>query len=277
MYKLLIISFFLITQAEAVAQNIKIITYNIRLDVASDGENNWDHRKDFLAAQIQFYEPDIFGTQESQQHQVEYLTQNLPEYSHIGLGRDENGGGESTSVFYKKNRFDVNQPSTFWLSETPDRPSKGWDAAVRRICTFALFFDKTTNQNFWVFNTHLDHRGVEARGKGVALILEKMKEVNKQKLPVIFMGDFNAEPDEAVIQNLRKVMNDTRIVSEGKPFGPSGTFNGFEFAKPVTKLIDYIFVKQISVKKYAVLSDSNDLRYPSDHLPVYVELFIPSK
>jgi len=227
---------------------------------------------------MQFYEPDIFGTQESQPHQVEYLNQNLTDYNQIGLGRDENEKGESTSIFYKKNRFDVKQPTTFWLSETPDRPSKGWDAAVRRICTFALFIDKTTKQNFWVFNTHLDHVGVEARAKGVALILEKMKEVNKQNLPVIFMGDFNAEPEEAVIQNLRKGMSDTRIVSDAKPFGPSGTFNGFEFTKPVTKLIDYIFVTpQFLVKKYAVLSDSKNLKYPSDHLPVYVELIIPAQ
>lgn len=277
MTKIFLVVLSIILPFLSVSQSLKVITYNIRLDVASDGDNAWGNRKEFFTSQIQFYEPDIFGTQESQPHQVDYLAQNLTGYLHVGLGRDEGGKGESTTIFFKKERFLLKEQHTFWLSETPDHSSKGWDAAFPRICTYILLNDKIAHQNFWVFNTHLDHIGVEARKKGVSLILSMMSEVNTKKLPVIFMGDFNSEPEEEVIQNLRKEMKDTRLVSETKPFGPSGTFNAFEFHKPVTKLIDYIFVTpQIKVKKYAVLSDNKDLKYPSDHLPVYVELNLSS-
>ena len=274
--KLTIISILLFVFA-ANAQDLKVMSYNIRLDVKSDGENSWSNRKDFFSSQIKFYEPDIFGVQEAMPNQINDLTKSLPEYNHIGIGRDGVGKGEASAIFYDKSRFIVSNEQTFWLSETPEKISKGWDAAYIRICTYALFKDKKTKRTFWVFNTHLDNTGELARKNGINLILAKMKEVNKKNYPVILMGDFNAEPDSQLITDLKKSMLDTRDISEAKPFGPSGTFNGFKFNEPVTRLIDYIFVdnsKRIKVKKYAVLSDSKDLKYPSDHLPVYVELMI---
>ena len=257
------------------AQNLKVMSYNIRLDVASDGQNDWAHRKDFFASQIQFYEPDIFGVQEAKPNQVSNINLLLSSYDNVGMGREGVGKGESSNVFYKKNRFKVLTTSTFWLSETPDTISKGWDAAFNRVCTYALFKDLKTSKQFWVFNTHLDHIGEEARTKGVLLILSKITALNSKNYPVIFMGDFNSEPNTERIIDLKKVMNDTREISENKPFGPSGTFNGFKHNEAVTERIDYIFVSKnntFKVKKFAVLSDSKDLKYPSDHLPVYVEL-----
>ena len=121
----------------------------------------------------------------------------------------------------------------------------------------------------------MDHIGEQARTKGIKLILAQINQLNTLNYPVIFMGDFNSEPQEERIVALKKVMNDTREVSIDKPFGPVGTFNNFEFDKPVTKRIDYIFISKNSkfkVNKYAVLTDSKDLRYPSDHFPVYIEL-----
>lgn len=259
------------------AQNLKVMTYNIRLDVAIDGENDWTHRKDFFTSQIRFYEPDIWGVQEATPNQMNDLGQLLPEYSHIGIGRDGIGQGEASAIFYKKDRFNVSNENTFWLSETPDKVSKGWDSAYPRICTYGLFKDLKTKKTFWVFNTHLDHIGEVARNKGIEMILAKMKELNKKNYPIIFTGDFNSEPTAERIVNLRKVMTDSRLATEQKPFGPSGSFNGFKFNEPVTRLIDYIFVdnsKRIRVKKYAVLSDSKDLRYPSDHLPIYIEMIL---
>lgn len=257
------------------AQSLKVMTYNIRLDVASDGENDWSHRKDYFASQIQFYEPDIFGVQEARPNQVIDISTSLSQYNKVGIGRDGIAQGESSTIFYKKERFRVKESNTFWLSETPDAISKGWDAAYNRVCTYALFKDLKTKQLFWVFNTHLDHIGEEARTKGIQLILSKIKDLNTKNHPVIFMGDFNSEPNEDRIIALKKVMDDTREVSQEKPFGPSGTFNNFRYNEPVTKLIDYIFISKnsiLKVKKYAVLSDSKELRYPSDHLPVYVEI-----
>lgn len=251
------------------------MTYNIRLDIATDGENDWAHRKDFFTSQIQFYEPDIFGVQEATPNQVIDIAKGLPQYNCVGIGRDGVGKGESSNIYYKKDRFKLIQENTFWLSETPDVVSKGWDAACNRVCTYALVKDTSTKKTFWVFNTHLDHIGELAKTKGIALILSKISTLNTNKYPVIFMGDFNSEPSTERIAALKKVMNDSREISEGKPFGPSGTFNGFKYNEPVTQLIDYVFVSndgKLSVKKYAVLSDSQDLKYPSDHFPVYVEI-----
>lgn len=259
------------------AQNLKVMTYNIRLDLASDKDDDWNHRKDFFSSQIRFYEPDIWGVQEATPNQMSDLTNLLPEYSHIGVGRDGEGKGEASAIFFKKDRFKVSNENTFWLSETPDKPSKSWDAAYPRICTFGLFKDLKTKKTFWVFNTHLDNDGVKARAKGVEMILAKMKEVNKKNYPVIFTGDFNAEIDSELLINLRKVMTDSREASETKPFGPNGSFNGFKYNEPVTRLIDYIFVdnsKRIRIKKYAVLSESINMRFASDHFPVFVEMFL---
>ena len=259
------------------AQKLKLMTYNIRLDVASDGENAWPNRKDYWASQVTFNEPDIFGIQEALPHQVTDIATLLPNYSYVGIGRDGVGKGESSNVFYKKDRFKVLQENTFWLSETPDKISKGWDAALNRVCTYALLKDSKTKQTFWLFNTHLDHMGELARTNSILLILSKIKELNTKNYPVFFMGDFNSEPTEERIVNLKKEMLDSRDISEEKPFGPIGTFNGFKHNENVTKRIDYIFLSKenpFKVKKHAVLSDSKDLKYPSDHLPVYIELKI---
>jgi len=256
-------------------QNLKIMTYNIRLDIASDGENAWPNRKDFFTSQIQFYSPDIFGVQEATPNQVTDINSALPKYNKFGIGRDGEEKGEACTIYYDKNRFSILQSSTFWLSETPNKISKGWDADYNRICNYGLFKDLKTKKSFWVFNTHLDHVGNEARIKGVQLILSKIKEINTKEYPVILMGDFNSEPTTPQILEVKKVMDDTREISKEKPFGPSGTFNGFKHNEPVTLLIDYIFISKKSnfkVLKHAVLSDAINLEYPSDHLPVYIEI-----
>lgn len=251
------------------------MTYNIRLNVKSDGQNAWDNRKAVLAAQVNFYEPDFLGIQEALPEQVNYLDSSLGNYRHIGVAREGEGKGEASSIFYNLNRFDLLSQNTFWLSATPDSVSKGWDAAYLRVCTYGLFLDKKTKKKCWVFNTHLDNTGEVARIKSAELILKTINNLNTSKLPVILTGDFNSTPESAVINMMKSELNDARDISVMKPFGPAGTFNNFQFDKPVTMLIDYVFVSKlplITVKKYAVLSDSYDLRYPSDHLPVFVQL-----
>jgi endonuclease/exonuclease/phosphatase family metal-dependent hydrolase len=262
------------------AQSLKVMTYNIRLELASDGENDWNHRKDMFVGQINFFEPDIFGVQEATPGQVNDISSFLSKYNYTGKGRDGDNKGESSGIYYKKDRFIIKQTNTFWLSETPDTISKGWDAAYNRVCTYGLFKDKKTKKLFWLFNTHLDHIGEIARTKGIQLILSRITTLNKKSYPVIFMGDFNSEPASDRIIDLKKVMDDCRDISIEKPYGPVGSFNGFKHNEPVTRLIDYIFISKsgkLKVNKYAVLSDSDNLRYPSDHLPVYVELIYNGK
>lgn len=257
------------------AQTIKIMTYNIRLDIESDKENDWTHRKDFFNGQIQFYAPDIFGIQEAKPNQVLDIATTLPQYSYVGIGRDGVGKGESSNIFYAKGIFKVIESNTFWLSATPESISIGWDAACNRVCSYALLKNKQTNNMIWVFNTHLDYIGEEARTKGLELILSKIEKLNTNKYPVVLMGDFNSEPETERIIELKKIMNDAKTISKEKPFGPYGTFNNFKYNEASTHLIDYIFLSKsnaITVQKYAVLSDAKDLKYPSDHFPVFIEI-----
>lgn len=257
------------------AQDLKIISYNIRLEIDSDGPNHWNNRREFLARQVAFYHPDFMGIQEGKIRQLTYLDSLLTDYDYIGRGRDDSPGqGEYSAIFYDKTRFRLISDATFWLSDTPDKVSKGWDAMFERVCTYGLFEDKKTRRRLYVFNTHLDHVGQTARRKGAELIWQTIEKVNAQGFPVILTGDFNSEPDSEVYRFLSSRMDDARRTSQQPPFGPSGTFNAFEFHKPVTTLIDYIFTSRhnVTVRKYAVLSDSKDCRYPSDHLPVYAEV-----
>ncbi len=267
------ISLFFIFSAQG--QHVSLMTYNIRLDVASDVENAWPNRKEFLVGQIQFYEPDIMGTQEGLPHQISYMSEQLPEYKLIGEGRDGGDKGEYSGIFYNKEKFELISNNTFWLSDTPDTVSMGWDAACRRVCTYGLFKDKKSRKHFWVFNTHLDHVGQQARSKGIDLILKYIDILNEKGYPVILMGDFNSTPESDLIVNLKTKMTDTHDVSINGTFGPSETFNGFKFTEVPKVRIDYIFISQkskIEVLKHAVLTDSKNLKYPSDHFPVYIEL-----
>lgn len=277
LFFLLLMSLGILT--DVFGQSIKVITYNIRYDNPNDGVNRWDNRKDFLTNQIKFNEPDFMGIQEGLMHQVSYIDSTFPQYNYIGAGRNEGKlEGEFSALFYNSTKFNYLKGSTFWLSETPDVPSKGWDAAYKRICTYGLFESKKSKEKLWIFNTHLDHRGVEAREESAKLIIEKINELNSKNYPVVFMGDLNLEPNTEPIKNLSKELVDSRSASK-IVFGPVGTFNGFNFSEPVTRRIDYIFVSRgdIDVLKYAVLSDSKDCRYPSDHLPVFAEIILNKK
>lgn len=270
--KIVITCFCLILSLTIESQNYKVMTYNIRLDIASDGENSWSYRKEKVVDLILFYEPDIFGIQEGLPNQVQYLDSSLHSYKAIGQGRDGGLVGEQSSIFYNDNRFEIMESDTFWLSETPEKVSKGWDAQLNRICTYALFKNKKTDQHFWVFNTHLDHIGQQSRVKSVTLINEIIELKNSKNYPVVFMGDLNSEPTSEQVQFLNERYLNSKHAAKFV-YNPTGTFNGFEFQKPVTTEIDYIFLskKGVVVKKYAVITDSNNCKYPSDHFPIYVE------
>lgn len=258
-------------------QTIGAMTYNIRYDNPNDGENRWEARKGFLTGQIKFHAPDMFGIQEGLAHQVDYINEELTDYKYVGVGRDDGKRqGEFSAIFFNTRKFKVIKSSTFWLSDTPEKISVGWDAAMERICTYALLESLETRQKIWVLNTHFDHVGKEARKNSATLIYKRLKKLNTDNYPALLMGDLNLEPDSAPIQYLSQNLNDSKMVSTDVVFGPEGTYNGFKFDQPITRRIDYIFTSKtgIEVIKYAVLSDSKNMRYPSDHLAVYVELII---
>ncbi|MCR9229241.1 MAG: endonuclease/exonuclease/phosphatase family protein [Flavobacteriaceae bacterium] len=274
MQKLVLFLVAMLSASIAKSQTIDIISYNIRYDNPDDAPNNWDNRKDFLISQLNFYNPDVFGIQEGLIHQVKEIDQGLKDYAYFGVGRDHGDErGEHTAVFYNTGRVELLEESTFWLSLTPEKPSKGWDAALPRTCTYGIFQNKEDGTKFMVFNTHFDHIGAMAREESSKLILEKIKQLNTENYPVALTGDFNLESDSAGVQVILTEMADTHIAAGENAFGPEGTFNDFEFNKSVERRIDYIFVSdELEVLKSAILSDSKDTRYPSDHLPVFARL-----
>ncbi|NIK90609.1 endonuclease/exonuclease/phosphatase family protein [Mangrovimonas sp. CR14] len=273
--KKIVTGIFMLLVVLAQSQELKVMTYNIKLDYPKEGENSWTNRKPFFINQIKFHEPDVMGVQEAMPNQMKDMSLLLPEYASLGVGRDDGKDeGEYSAIFYKKKKFKVLESSTFWLSETPEKVGMGWDAVCNRVCTYALLQNQDTDEKFWVFNTHFDHVGKEARKNSALLIIGKIQELNKERLPVILTGDFNMEPEHESIQYILRTLKDSKTISN-LDFGPTGTFNGFHFNEPVTRRIDFIFVSEnIQVNKYAVLSDNWDLRYPSDHFPIVVELHL---
>ena len=264
---------FIFTGTTLSSQEVEVMSYNIKYANENDGENSWSKRKEHITNQIKFYEPEIMGVQEALISQLKHFESEMENYKYVGVGRDDGKeAGEFSAIFYNAEEFEVLENNTFWLSETPAKISVGWDAAMERICTYAKFKNKDSGKIFWVFNTHFDHVGEKARENSAKLIWEKISTLNKENLPVVLMGDLNLEPQTSAIQFLSKKLNDSKTFAE-LDFGPEGTFNGYNFKEAVNRRIDYIFVSEnIDVKKYAVLSDSKDLKYPSDHLPVMVEI-----
>lgn len=271
---LLFICISLVTLANAQKnQPINIISYNIRLNVKSDGINAWPNRKDNVKALVKFYDADILCVQEALPEQFDDLLANS-DFDVVGVGRDDGKRkGEFSAVYFNKNRFTKKDGGTFWLSLTPDVPSKGWDAALNRICSWVKLYDKSNKKEFIVFNTHYDHVGVQARIESAKLIKKKIQEI-APKLPVVFTGDLNVTPETEAIATIKSFLIDTKEITVEAPYGPTGTFNGFKWDSPLKDKIDYVFVnKAFKVQKFAVLSDSKDQRYYSDHLPVFVRLF----
>ena len=254
----------------SIAQPIKTMTFNIRLDLPQDAENSWNHREEAVKDLLSYYHPDIFGIQEGLMHQVNYIDSCLVNYTFIGVGRDDGElKGEFSAIFFDTTQFSLLKESTFWLSEYSDSVSIGWDAEYIRICTYGLFEYKSGQKKFWVFNTHFDNKGEMSREKSTSLILEKIKALNRNDLPLILMGDFNSLPKSKPIRILKTQLKDAQNLSESEPYGPIGTFTGFNPHEKIVDRIDYIFVRKMMVKSYIHIDDKRkDNYFISDHLPV---------
>lgn len=271
------ISFFLLffLTIPVYSQNsMNLITYNIRYSTPRDGVNAWTNRKDEVVALLKFHRADIFCVQEALHSQMLDLSEGMKDFKYTGVARDDGKeSGEYSAIFYNTKRIKLIDSGTFWLSENPDKPGKGWDAACVRICSWGKFKDLSNDREFYVFNTHFDHRGDKAREESAKLIYEKVQLLGGNNLPVILTGDFNLTPDKKAISLIKSKWSDSRDVSIEPPYGPEGTTNSFDWNHPLDKRIDYIFVNgNVKVQRYAVITDSKNNRYPSDHLPVFTEL-----
>jgi len=260
-------------QNQGHAQVDRVLTYNIKYDNPKDSVNNWTNRKEEVIQLIKHYEPQIFGIQEGLLHQLQDLDSGLPNYARIGVGRDDGiEKGEFSAIYYRGDEFIVESESTFWLSETSDIVSMGWDASYKRVCTYGLFKNKLTDQKFLVFNVHYDHKGKIARAKSSELILDKIKKINTHNYPVILMGDFNAQEDDLPIRTITQDLDDGSKLCTNGIYGPTGTFTGFVPNAVPDRRIDFIFVKDFEVTKYSHIDDKKrDNNYLSDHLPVLIE------
>lgn len=265
---------FLMVFALGFSQNLKVMSFNIRLNVDSDKENSWTNRKQDVADLLTYYHPDYFGVQEALPDQMKDIKNGLKNYDYVGVGRDDGKEkGEFSAIFYDTDRLRVLKSDTFWLSETPEKPSKGWDAALNRICTYAVFRDKKSKKEFMALNLHFDHIGNIARVKSSELILKKIKEINPKNLSVTVSGDFNLTEDSEPIKIMSQSMQDSFYHSETKHYGPKGTFTGFNVNEIPQDRIDYIFVKGFKIKSHRHINDRREnLLYPSDHFPVLVDL-----
>ena len=267
------VSSLFLSSCEESNTTITALSYNIRYDSPHDGENIWENRKHGLVTLLESYNPDIIGTQEGQNHQLEFISSQLKSFKMIGDDREGNGKGEYTSIFYDTNTLKLIRTETFWLSSTPSTPSIGWDASFNRICTYGLFETITTKEIFFVFNTHFDHMGEVARLESAKLITKKIAEINSNHIPVILMGDLNCDPKSIPISTIKESLFDGKEISEEPLNGPIGTFSAFDLKASLENRIDYIFVNNFKVLSYshinAKLSNGN---WPSDHLPVLSKL-----
>ncbi|MGM0621009.1 MAG: endonuclease/exonuclease/phosphatase family protein [Bacteroidota bacterium] len=267
--------FLLLIPTVLLSQQMNIVSFNIRYNTQNDGENAWPNRIEMVTGLLKFHEADIFGLQEALHGQILDVENEMPGYEWFGVGRDDGKkGGEFSPIFYQKAKFELLDHGTFWLSETPEKPSTGWDAALNRIVTWGILKSTETGKEFMVFNTHFDHVGVEARKNSAILIREKIQKMVPSNTPVIVTGDFNLTPDQKPIEMLKDYLDDSRDITKEPPYGPAGTYNGFDInADLSSRRIDYIFVKgDIEVLKYAALSEIKDKRFPSDHLPVFAKV-----
>lgn len=282
MKKSLLFLLSLVLLAGAAAQQpLHVMSFNIRLNVASDSLNAWPYRKDHVASQILFHDAHIVGVQEALHNQMTDLQERLKGYKYVGVGRDDGKEkGEYSAIFYDTARLRVLKSETFWLSQTPAVPgSKSWDAAITRVVTWAQLRDKKTGKTFYAFNTHFDHMGKVARAESARLLLQKVKSIAGSN-PVVVTGDFNATPTDEPIQVLVDKNNNDRLVnakevSATPHYGPTGTFTGFEQKERDDYPIDYIFIRNgPKVLKHATLSQTWGGRFSSDHFPVLAVLVL---
>ena len=253
-------------------QEIKVMSYNIRLGSGEDGTNSWQFRAPLTIEMIEDQAPDIFGVQEALGYQVEFIKEFTKDYECVGVGREDGKkDGEHMSIFWNKKTMKLLKWGTYWLSETPNKPSKGWDAACYRTATWALMKDKKTGKKFYFVNTHLDHVGKEAQKNGLALIVEKIAEINPEGLPMVLTGDFNVKPNDPSLKDLDARMKCTRKVAAKTD--NHHTYNGWGKAS-TDNVIDYIYISGFSAcpEYQTVTKKYSGHTFVSDHYPIISRL-----
>lgn len=245
---------------------MQVGSYNLRYENRGDSlrGDGWGQRCPVMANQIIYHDFEIFGTQEGQHRGLEELKAMLPGYDYIGIGRvDGVEKGEYSAIFYKTDLFELLDHGDFWLSQTPGEPSIGWDASQHRICTWGHFKVKSAKQEFFYFNLHMDHIGVQARLESAKLVVSKIGEICKGE-PVILTGDFNVDQTNPIYNVFVEsgLLVDSYETCEIR-YALNGTANGFNPNNFTTSRIDHIFVSPgTRVIRYGVLTDTYRTKTP---------------
>jgi endonuclease/exonuclease/phosphatase family metal-dependent hydrolase len=260
------------------AGTLAAMTFNIRLDLDSDGANAWPHRRAMVADLIRREEPAVLGLQEVLLHQKKDLEAALPGYAFVGVARDDGAEkGEFSPLAFRRDRFSLLESGTFWLSPTPSVPGKAWDAALPRVATWAILAERGSGLRIAALNTHFDHVGTAARANSAALIGDWSARRIAAGDAVIIMGDFNSTPGSPPMALLgdpaRSGVAMARTASVTPPYGPPGTFTGFRIDSDPAAPIDHVLVSsRFSVLRYATVTQHWGGRLPSDHYPVVADL-----
>ncbi len=266
--------------------SIRVMSYNIRLGIADDGSNSWEYRKAATPAMLDTIQPDMFGVQEAYGFQIDYILSSCPRYACVGVGREDGiSEGEHMSIFYDSTRYELMRWGTYWLSETPNVPSRGWDAMCKRTATWTLLQNKTSGQKLYYVNTHLDHIGWEARKNGLSLIYDSISVMNPEGWPMILTGDFNILPDNEGLTEIEGLMSSARFTAIDRD--TIGSFNGFgktgysdaaplleENQKNILWPLDYIYYSgaQQCLRFKVDTTTYENIPYISDHYPVYADI-----
>ena len=269
-------------RADAVeAPPLRVMSFNLRYDTPNDSANAWPNRKDWVASLVRFHGADVVGVQEALAHMLTDLDARLPGFARVGVGRaDGRARGEFSAIFYRSDRLTLLDSGTFWLSPTPEAPgSKGWDAAIERVATWARFRDGLTGCSHLQLNTHFDHIGEQARQESARLIRRRLAQLSGG-LPIVMTGDLNSTPTSASYRILTRdtvagatpPLSDAMLTSRSGHYGPTSSWTAFKAIVPERR-IDYVLVSApVAVASHGILPDSWNGRFPSDHLPVLATL-----
>ncbi len=264
---------------------LKIMTFNIRYGTASDGDNSWEHRKSILIATLKKHQPDILGTQESLDFQIEVINAAFPQWKVFGVGRyhgielsdrpHESMSGESCKIFYDTTKFMLIEEGTFWHSDTPEIPgSMSWGNTLPRVTTWGVFQIKYRDKKFVIMNTHY-HWDEPYITNASKLLIKKWIEISKN-LPTILMGDFNLPPSSNTHKLFCEKIDSTGFKTSfidlwsslGKTESNAGTFNDFKGDKNGDRIDWILATPQFHVTDIQIIQDQINNKYPSDHFPV---------
>lgn len=257
--------------------DIRIVSFNLRQSsVKSDGDNCWDNRKEAVRTMLAEVSPSVMGVQEGMPDQIEYIETVCPQFARIGVGREDGvNKGEMMAIFYRSDYFEDLGSGTFWLSETPDEVSQGWDGACKRTLTWAHLREKSTGKSFYYLNTHFDHRGPEARRQSALLVVDWVREHIPAEAAVIIGGDLNSSIDDPIFDPMKSEYLVARDIADPSDF--EGTFNGFGSA-PNNIVLDHFFCRGIDLEQkpvLMVLRGDYGAPYISDHYPVVFDFRLP--